>query len=237
MAAVLETGLGKSKNQRPRAFFTPGRPTMSSSSLLFYGNKICPFAHRGLMCVWQPEVGAFVLVVALRHAARCSAAVERGLEYSYEHVPLGSEKPAWYTEKVNPRGTVPALKIRDGKVRPRRRTAPRAAPAFGRPRVHELPLPHAGQILVESMWVAEYIDDVQPGAKLVPEDPEERYDVKLFIDEFGRNCIVQMYKLLKVRSGAGALWTQTTTHPHPRRTKTLPTTRFSPTTCGRACAS
>lgn len=83
------------------------------------------------------------------------------------------------------------------------------------------------------MWVVEYIDDVQPGSKLVPEDAEERYDVKLFIDEFGRNCMFPMYKLLKVRRSCGGGWAPLTAS---RRTKTPLRTRPSPTRCTRACA-
>lgn len=87
----------------------------------------------GASCAWRAQ-GRHEEAVAqspdasdvARRLAAGSAAVERGLEYSYEHIPLGPEKPAWYAEKINPRGTVPSLKIREGKVRTQPPLRPRA---------------------------------------------------------------------------------------------------------------
>eukprot|EP00499_Haloplacidia_sp_CaronLabIsolate_P009365 CAMPEP_0196770266 /NCGR_PEP_ID=MMETSP1104-20130614/1047_1 /TAXON_ID=33652 /ORGANISM="Cafeteria sp., Strain Caron Lab Isolate" /LENGTH=235 /DNA_ID=CAMNT_0042140377 /DNA_START=34 /DNA_END=741 /DNA_ORIENTATION=+ len=65
---------------------------MASAAIKFYGNKICPFAHRALI-----------------------TAAEKNVPLDYHHVPLGSEKPEWYFT-VNPRGTVPAITLPSGKT-------------------------------------------------------------------------------------------------------------------------
>eukprot|EP01095_Lingulamoeba_sp_RSL-Kostka_P000585 TRINITY_DN10852_c0_g1_i2.p1 TRINITY_DN10852_c0_g1~~TRINITY_DN10852_c0_g1_i2.p1 ORF type:complete len:230 (-),score=83.04 TRINITY_DN10852_c0_g1_i2:180-869(-) len=62
----------------------------SNYSIKFYGNRICPFAHRALFTAELKEV-----------------------EYEYVHVPLGKEKPESYVKDINPRGTVPALILND----------------------------------------------------------------------------------------------------------------------------
>ncbi len=59
----------------------------SNDSLTLYSNPICPFAHRA----WW-------------------ALKEKQIPFEFAHIPLGAEKPEWYTKEVNPRGTVPALR-------------------------------------------------------------------------------------------------------------------------------
>jgi len=66
----------------------------SSSSLKFYGNPVCPFAHRAWISL-----------------------LEKGLEFEFVNIPLGDAKPKWYVDTVNPRGTVPTLELTDGKAR------------------------------------------------------------------------------------------------------------------------
>jgi len=65
-----------------------------SSALKFYGNPICPFAHRAWISL-----------------------LEKGVEFEFVEIPLGDAKPKWYVDTVNPRGTVPTLEISDGKSR------------------------------------------------------------------------------------------------------------------------
>lgn len=62
-----------------------------SSGFLYFGNRLCPFAHRAW---WSIE--------------------EKGLTPEYIHIDLQAAKPAWYKEKVNPLATVPTVYF-DGK--------------------------------------------------------------------------------------------------------------------------
>eukprot|EP01096_Ripella_sp_DP13-Kostka_P001377 TRINITY_DN11611_c0_g1_i1.p2 TRINITY_DN11611_c0_g1~~TRINITY_DN11611_c0_g1_i1.p2 ORF type:complete len:249 (-),score=100.61 TRINITY_DN11611_c0_g1_i1:41-787(-) len=67
-----------------------GVPEDLAQGVKFFGNRICPFAHRA----WW-------------------AAVEKEAAIDYIHIDLGPEKPVWYAQ-VNPFGTVPALYV-EGK--------------------------------------------------------------------------------------------------------------------------
>jgi len=59
----------------------------SPDSLIFFGNRICPFAHRS----WW-------------------SALEKGVEkFDYIHIDLGPSKPKWYAAEINESGTVPCL--------------------------------------------------------------------------------------------------------------------------------
>jgi len=52
----------------------------------YFGNRICPFAHRAWWAIKEKDVNI-----------------------DYVHIDLGPTKPAWYKELVNPFGTVPCL--------------------------------------------------------------------------------------------------------------------------------
>ena len=58
----------------------------NAGKILFFGNRICPFAHRA----WW-------------------ASNELSVPLDYIHIQLGNEKPSWYTDQVNPSGTVPCI--------------------------------------------------------------------------------------------------------------------------------
>lgn len=60
---------------------------IKAGGLVYFGNRLCPFAHRSF---WLAE--------------------ETGLtkNWTYVHIDLGKKKPAWYTQ-INPLGTVPCL--------------------------------------------------------------------------------------------------------------------------------
>jgi glutathione S-transferase len=58
------------------------------SGVRYFGNRICPFAHRA----WW-------------------AAEETGFAMDYIHINLQDTKPKWYPEKVNVGGTVPTLYV------------------------------------------------------------------------------------------------------------------------------
>jgi len=57
-------------------------------ALKLYNNKVCPFGMRAWLTI-----------------------EEKGIPYEYIHIPLGDDKPEWFTRDINPRGTVPALAI------------------------------------------------------------------------------------------------------------------------------
>jgi len=58
-----------------------------SSPFIFFGNRICPFAHRA----WW-------------------AALEKGVDnIEYIHIDLGGKKPKWYQESIYDAGTVPCV--------------------------------------------------------------------------------------------------------------------------------
>jgi len=59
----------------------------SPTSLVFFGNRICPFAHRAWWTL-----------------------VEKGVQnFDYIHIDLGGKKPKWYSADVYEAGTVPCL--------------------------------------------------------------------------------------------------------------------------------
>ena len=62
-----------------------GVPEDLNQGIKFFGNRLCPYAHRS----WW-------------------ALKEKGVEVDYIHIELGPNKPAWYSQ-VNPFGTVPAF--------------------------------------------------------------------------------------------------------------------------------
>ncbi|KAH9849004.1 thioredoxin-like protein [Lenzites betulinus] len=71
------------------------------------------------------------------------------------------EKPAWYAEKVNPAGKIPAITYGGPKGNP------------------ENPPPEAARIN-ESLIILEFLNDLFPEAKLLPTDPVLRAKARLF---------------------------------------------------------
>jgi len=58
-----------------------------SSPLVFFGNRICPFAHRS----WW-------------------SLLEKGIDnFEYIHIDLGPKKPKWYASEIYEPGTVPCI--------------------------------------------------------------------------------------------------------------------------------
>lgn len=96
-------------------------------------NKGCPFAHRAYL-----------------------AAAEKGLiaKGAVEIAEVSLPTPEWYNKEVNPRETVPALRLANGQVVP------------------------------ESLVVVQYLDDAFPEVPLLPKDPKDRADVRVFISDF-----------------------------------------------------
>jgi glutathione S-transferase len=117
---------------------------MSAVPLKFYWNKICPFVHTSWI-----------------------AAIEKGVPYlEYCHVPLGDDMPAWYKE-VNPRETVPALKVGDKFVY---------------------------ESLFIAQY---FDENFPPYNSLMPGTPKQRADIRFFIDEFKNNVLGDLYGLIR----------------------------------------
>ncbi|OMJ28991.1 Glutathione S-transferase omega-1 [Smittium culicis] len=70
-------------------------------------------------------------------------------------------------------------------------------------KVPTLRLP-TGEILVESMLIAEYVADQYPESNLMPKSAFDRYRVRLHIDYFGNNVLGLPFKLLGVNSNEAA---------------------------------
>lgn len=94
----------------------------------------------------------------------------KNIPYHVAYINL-SEKPEWYA-KLNPNGKVPALQL-----------------------VNEPDEP----FLVESMVIAEYLDEKYPEVKLFPDDPLEKALVKLWVERFGP-IAGAFYKLVYVKN-------------------------------------
>ncbi|OMJ14434.1 Glutathione S-transferase omega-1 [Smittium culicis] len=57
-----------------------------------------------------------------------------------------------------------------------------------------------GEILVESLFIAEYVADLNPKSLLMPTSALERYKTRLFIDYFSNNILPLPFKLLGLNS-------------------------------------
>lgn len=79
----------------------------------------------------------------------------KNIPYNVAYINL-SEKPEWYSE-VNPTGKVPALQLVNEPNQP---------------------------FLIESMVIAEYLDEKYPEVKLYPDDPFEKAQTKIWIERF-----------------------------------------------------
>jgi len=93
--------------------------------------------------------------------------LEKGVHVDYIHVELGSHKPAWYAEKVNPLGTVPCI-YDEGR------------PVFESLNVVE--------------FLDEKFPD--QGTHLMPRDPHARQSVRFFVSQVGDKLIKPLYALL-----------------------------------------
>jgi len=93
---VSDTPLEQMGPEGHRRTEAPSGEELANAEFLFFGNRICPFAHRGWWAAL--EVGAPLANDPSK----------------YVHIDLGPNKPAWYKENVNQYGTVPFL-IHEGK--------------------------------------------------------------------------------------------------------------------------
>eukprot|EP01098_Paradermamoeba_levis_P011708 TRINITY_DN5038_c0_g1_i1.p1 TRINITY_DN5038_c0_g1~~TRINITY_DN5038_c0_g1_i1.p1 ORF type:complete len:268 (+),score=103.97 TRINITY_DN5038_c0_g1_i1:107-805(+) len=109
-----------------------------------YLHPVCPFAHRAY---W--------------------AAHEKQVDFETIEIPLGDKKPEWYTKEVNPRGTVPTLRVGDHTV-------------------------FESNIIAEFFEDA-YPNQ---GTQLLPSDPFQRASIRLFVDVFS-GLVGPLYGLLK----------------------------------------
>jgi len=75
----------------PEGKIVDGVPSDLNTGFKYFGNRLCPFAHRAWWASKEKGV---------------SETDPKGFEYF--HIELGPKKPAWYDD-VNPLGTVPAL--------------------------------------------------------------------------------------------------------------------------------
>jgi len=92
---------------------------------------------------------------------------------------VGSEEqPEWYASKINPTNTVPAL-------------------TYGGPRVPpDQPSPEAIR-LTGSLMLLEFIADLYPESKLMPEDPVLRARTRLFIETVDTDFLPALYAYVR----------------------------------------
>jgi len=60
--------------------------SINENDIVYFGNRICPFAHR----VWW-------------------TVLEKDIPIKYYHIDLGTRKQTWFKENINPFGTVPVI--------------------------------------------------------------------------------------------------------------------------------
>lgn len=118
----------------------------------FFGNCLCPYAH---VAWWS--------------------LLEKNVAFDYVHIDLGTQKPEWYKQKINPYGTVPAL-YDHGKA------------VFESVIIAEY---------IEEKWL-------EKGTRLLPTDPHERAAVRLLITHFRERTLPPLYRLLKAQMPAEA---------------------------------
>ncbi|EIW77623.1 glutathione S-transferase C-terminal-like protein [Coniophora puteana RWD-64-598 SS2] len=111
---------------------------MSHQQLTFYGYKTSANALR--------------VAIALTHARA---------QYTYHDINL-TNKPEWFTAKVNPAGKIPAITI------------------GGPPVPADQPSPDSTK-LAESLVLLELIADLYPSSGLMPSDPVQRAKVRFFV--------------------------------------------------------
>ncbi|KAG0057855.1 hypothetical protein BGZ83_000042 [Gryganskiella cystojenkinii] len=86
-------------------------------------------------------------------------------------IDLSVPRPEWFL-KLNPYGQVPTLKIEDSKS------------------------DNDHQIVLESLFVAEYLSDLHPEAKLMPEDALQRAQIRYIIHHWGARTQPLLHKAL-----------------------------------------
>ncbi|KAF9434568.1 hypothetical protein BGZ76_007796 [Entomortierella beljakovae] len=90
------------------------------------------------------------------YAARAVIALdETKTEHEVIPIDLNVPRPEWYLKDINPYGQVPALKVDDK------------------------------DIILESLFVAEYVSDLHPEAGLFPSDPLQRAQIRYLIHHYG----------------------------------------------------
>ncbi|KAF8935232.1 glutathione S-transferase [Dissophora ornata] len=90
------------------------------------------------------------------YAARAVIALaETKTEHEVVAIDLSVPRPEWYLKDINPYGQVPALKIDDK------------------------------DIILESLFVAEYVADLHPESGLLPSDPLQRAQIRYLIHHWG----------------------------------------------------
>ncbi|OAQ34479.1 glutathione S-transferase [Linnemannia elongata AG-77] len=93
---------------------------------------------------------------ACPYAARAVIALaETNQDHEVIPIDLSVPRPEWYLKDINPYGQVPALKIDDK------------------------------DIILESLFVAEYIADLHPESGLLPKDPLQRAQTRYLIHHWG----------------------------------------------------
>ncbi|EMD34654.1 hypothetical protein CERSUDRAFT_116831 [Gelatoporia subvermispora B] len=126
------------------------RRLLVTEQITLYSCKTCPYAHR--------------VELALEEAKA---------KYTRYEVDL-SNKPEWYTPKVNPMGKVPALTYGGPSVPP------------------DQPSPESVK-LAESLVLLEFVADLFPEAHLLPSDPVLRAKARFFIDVVGTKVMGRSY--------------------------------------------
>jgi glutathione S-transferase len=112
------------------------------------------------------------------------AAEECGLTVTKNYLSL-TDKPAWYAEKVNPQGKVPAL-------------------AYGgspTPGINDEPQPPPADtvILTESNLICEFLSDLTPNSSILPtSSPLTRYKIRAFIDAMGSSLMPAFMGFLRM---------------------------------------
>ncbi|KAI0336580.1 hypothetical protein GY45DRAFT_1365564 [Cubamyces sp. BRFM 1775] len=132
-----------------------------TGQITFYENVFSPFSHRVHIALGQAQA-----------------------KYSRVSINL-ADKPAWFAEKVNPVGKVPAIIYGD----------PQSAP--------ESPPPEAAKIN-ESLVILEFLADLFPEAHLIPSDPVLRARVRLFINTFETGKFFEGFRGFFFRNSEGA---------------------------------
>ncbi|KAF9167544.1 hypothetical protein BGX21_000073 [Mortierella sp. AD011] len=90
------------------------------------------------------------------YAARAVIALaETNTEHEVVSIDLSVPRPEWYLKDINPYGQVPALKVDDKDV------------------------------ILESLFVAEYVADLHPESGLLPSDPLQRAQTRYLIHHWG----------------------------------------------------
>ncbi|KAJ7472930.1 hypothetical protein B0H11DRAFT_2037780 [Mycena galericulata] len=138
-----------------------------SEQITFYYSRICPACHRVSIALSEAKVN---------HTHFEIDVIKR------------SNKPAWFTEKVNPVGQVPAI-------------------TFGGPQVPaDLPSPDSVK-LAESLVIVEFIADLHPESSILPKDPVLRARIHYFVDAVSTRFLPAYIDAVILGKGFDALWT------------------------------